>query len=60
MRAQELEWVLVLVLVLALVLDSVLDSVLELHTQPDCLPVSLLILGQILVSCSIHPPFIKY
>jgi hypothetical protein len=32
----------------------------ELHTQPDCLPVSLLILRQILISCSIHPPFVKF
>jgi hypothetical protein len=43
-----------------LVQEQVPVLVRELHTQPDCLPVSLLILRQILISCSIHPPFVKF
>jgi hypothetical protein len=31
-----------------------------LHKQPGCLPASLLILMQILVSCSNHPPCLNF
>jgi hypothetical protein len=57
---QVLERVLVQVLVQVRVLVQEPEPVREpewgLHKQPNCLPASLLILMQILVSCSNHPP----
>ena len=59
-REQELEQVLGRVLVQEPELVQEQARERELHTQPGCLPVSLLILKQILVFCSIYPPFVKF
>ena len=52
-----LEQVQELVPVLEQVQELVPEQVQEMRMQPSCLPVLLLILRQILIFCSICPPF---